>query len=214
MEKNKAGYAQPRYFTALQNKVFRHSLYMPLRHTSSHVIRLPNIPQISFSQSVVAANALEKSFVSAWTEILKEHADVFTGIYAGVWRTAAGKNKKPGKTLKEWNARTRYQWENEEIEKLCERTIFSAIQSEKAEVCAKWAALLLEAASQAGIIREERDEIVLDETNIQAYAEWDDKEIYPDDRVSIIQPAWTQNGRVVEQGYCRLISEKTNGEEP
>ena len=146
---------------------------------------------------------LEKRFVRLWSQVLTENAGVYTGIYAGISRTADGsKSKKPQSALSEWYARTRYKWEDEEIMDICRKTIQPVIDRADAQECAKWAALLLKAMELAGIQPESQREIILDEKTIKAYTEWNGEEIYEGDLVEVFQPAWYQNNVVIEQGYC------------
>ncbi len=157
--------------------------------------------------------ALEKRFLQEWTNILMSDAKVYTGMYTSLARLADGEARKPGKVLREWVTRTIYQWEGSPIAALCGRTLAPAAESGSAQDCAKWARLLLTAARQAGVTKDHKETVLtLDDASIRAYAEWDGKEIYPDDTVKVIIPAWYQNGRVLEQGQCTLIAEEESGE--
>lgn len=151
--------------------------------------------------------ALEKRFVKEWAAVLTTDAKVYTGMYTSMIRVAADKSKKPEKVLREWAARTGYQWENGLVTELCKRTLTPAAESGSAEGCAKWARLLLRAAKQAGITRDRKEAVLtLDDSSIRAYTEWDGQDIYPEDTVKVILPAWYQKGRVLEQGQCTLVT--------
>lgn len=154
----------------------------------------------------VFPKALENRFVKEWTAVLTTDAKVYTGMYTSMFRVAGGKSKKPEKVLREWTARTGYRWEDSPIAALCKRTLASAAESGSAEDCAKWARLLLRAAQQAGITKDHKGmELTLDDCSIRAYTEWDGKDIYPEDVIKVVLPAWYQKGRVLEQGQCALI---------
>lgn len=148
--------------------------------------------------------AIERRFMRTWTALLKKHADVYCGVYAGIWRAANGKGKNADKVLNEWLTRTRYKVADKETIRLCRLTLLPAIDSKQPERLSKWASLLLEAAYEAGIETEKKTELMLDENNAKAYVEWNGADIYPGDQVYVIQPAWYQNGGVIEQGYCKM----------
>ena len=149
--------------------------------------------------------SLEKQFVERWTLALAEKADVFNGLYGALFRIQAGTAKKKGKVLSEWWSRTRYQWEGKELAAFC-RPVFEKLLAEDSDVeYRKYARLLLEAASAAGITRDVPGRAVLDELTTNAYMEWEGKQLYLGDHVEILFPAWYQKGCVVEQGNCRSL---------
>jgi len=145
----------------------------------------------------------EDSFVDEWTSALKENANVFNGLYGGLQRIVDGKAKKPESAIAEWWTRTRYEWENQPLTEISRKCLENA----SSEDLAKWASLLLKAAAGAGITKEQSETIVLDEISSAAYVEWDSKEIFIGDTVKVMNPAWYQNGRVIEQGHCMLLKE-------
>lgn len=145
----------------------------------------------------------EDLFVGEWTSALKENAKVFNGLYGGLQRVVDGKAKKPESVIAEWWTRTRYEWENQPLTEIS-RECFENVSCED---LAKWASLLLNAAAGAGITKEQSKTIVLDEISSAAYVEWDGKEIFIGDTVKVMNPAWYQNGRVIEQGHCMLLKE-------
>lgn len=145
----------------------------------------------------------EEIFVREWTPILAEHARVFNGLFNGLRRVKTGSAKKPEKVLREWCQRTHYKWENEPVDMLCQEHIASLITDGDRENLTKWACLLMDAAVAAGVTMEEGEILILTEENADAYVEWDGNELYPEDEIEIITPAWYQNGKVLEQGQCR-----------
>lgn len=149
----------------------------------------------------------EDRFQTQWADILQTNAGLYNGLYTGLERIKDKIAKKPEKILKEWLARTVYKWEESPIAALCGETLAPAVESADPDACAKWAELLLNAAQSAGITKETAEELELDETTIRAYVEWDGGDLYMGDRVKILHPAWYQNGQVIEQGHCTLLSE-------
>lgn len=155
---------------------------------------------------------LEDQFQAQWTAILLTNAGLYNGLYAGLERISAKTAKKPEKILKEWHSRTVYKWEESPIANLCKETLAPAVESADPAVCTKWAGLLLNAAQAADIAKETAEELELDETTIRAYVEWDGDDLYVGDRVKILHPAWYQNGQVIEQGHCTLLTEEDKEE--
>lgn len=149
----------------------------------------------------------ENRFQTQWADVLQANAGLYNGLYAGLERVRDKAAKKPEKILKEWYARTVYKWEESPIAALCGETLAPAVEGGDPEVCAKWAKLLLNAVQSAGVTKETAEELELDETTIRAYVEWDGGDLYVGDRVKILHPAWYQNGQVIEQGHCTLLSE-------
>lgn len=143
-----------------------------------------------------------------WTLALTEQAKVFNGLYNGLVRIRDGKAKKRERILSEWWARTRYQWEGQELVEIS-RAYLEPLASEGTdEEYKKWAGILLQAVANAGMTQDLPGELVLTETNTNAYVDWEGQELYLGDRVEIITPAWYQEGRVIEQGHCRKLEEE------
>lgn len=145
----------------------------------------------------------EDLFVDEWTSVLKENAKVFNGLYGGLQRVVDGKAKKPESVIAEWWTRTRYEWKNQPLAEISRECLENA----SSEDSSKWASLLLKAAAGAGITKEQSETIVLDKISAAAYVEWNGEEIFVGDTVKIMNPAWYQNGRVIEQGHCMLLKE-------
>lgn len=145
----------------------------------------------------------EGRFLTGWTEVLSEKADVFTGLYAGLERVAAGRARKPANVLREWRTRTRYQWEGQSIQEITDQCLSPLDENNMPDECAKWARLLLQAAEAAGIEKDPAGALVLDERTATAYTEWDGTDLYMEDTVEVLTPAWYLNGKVIEQGQCR-----------
>ena len=150
--------------------------------------------------------SLENVFVREWSVALEENARTFNGLYNGLLRVQRGNAKKPEKILREWCQRTHYKFENQSVDELCRVHIIPLIETEDRDGITKFANLLLDAAAAAGITREETTILVLTESNADAYVEWDGNELYPEDEIEILTPAWYQNGKLLEQGQCKVIT--------
>lgn len=149
---------------------------------------------------------VEDRFIAEWTTVLTEGARVFNGLFSGLQRVVDGVAKKPEKVLREWCQRTHYKWENAQVDILCQQYIVPLIESADREALTNWASLLLDAAAAAGITKEKAATLVLTESNVADYVEWDGNDLYPEDEIEIITPAWHQNGKLLEQGQCRKCS--------
>ena len=148
----------------------------------------------------------KKVFIRLWSEALCSDAKVFNGLYNGLVRVESCEASYPQKTLKEWYDRTRFKWENVEITKLSEKVLNPVIERASPEECAKWASLLLKAAEAAGLRKEEGKSLLLNDHNANAYTEWNGKELFIGDIIEIMFPAWYQNGMLIEQGICTLVT--------
>ena len=147
----------------------------------------------------------EEIFLIQWTQALKHNAVAFNGLYGGLQKIVDGKAKKPESVISEWWTRTRYKWENQPITEISRKYMENADYNK----CVNIAKLLLKAAHDADISKENNKEIILDEVSARAYLEWNGKEIFPSDKVKIITPAWYQYNHVIEQGHCEIL-EKSN----
>ena len=151
-------------------------------------------------------DTVEARFLTAWTEALSDDARLFNGLYSGLYRVARGTAKRPEKVLREWSQRTHYRWENEAVDILCHEHLVPLIEAVDGNALTKWASLLLDAATTAGIMRESAEKLVLTDSNAADYVEWDGNDLYSEDEIEIITPAWYQNGKLLEQGQCRKVS--------
>lgn len=156
-------------------------------------------------ETVDKPETLEKVFLREWTVALAENAHTYNGLFNGLLRVKNGNAKKPEKVLREWSQRTHYKFENQPVDTLCQEHIQSLIEEEDREGLIKWAKLLLDAAAAAGIQKEESSVLILSEANADAYVDWDGNDLYPDDEIEIITPAWYQNGKLLEQGQCKVM---------
>lgn len=156
-------------------------------------------------EAIPKAETEEDRFHAAWADLLAENARVFNGLFSGLQRIQEGSSKKPEKVLREWCQRAHYKWEGTQADLLCQRQIVPLIEAGDREGMAKWAKLLLAAASAAGITKETLKKTVLTEENAAHYVEWDGNDIYPEDEVEIVAPAWYQNGKLLEQGQCKKV---------
>ncbi len=155
------------------------------------------------SSSIFRIFSPKAYFVRVMSEHLSDNASVYNGLYTGIKRVFEGAAKKPEKVIKEWCSRTEFNFENSKADKLCKKHLLPLCEKEGTEQYKKWSSLLLKSVEKAGITYETSSEITLNDQNVNAYIEWDGEELYPEDAVEIINPAWYKNGKVLEQGHCK-----------
>lgn len=153
-------------------------------------------------------NKVEDQFLAAWTQTLSENAEVFRGLYTSLQRIADGKAKKRDRIIHEWHVRTQYNINDEELKQLSTDILLTLSENGTDEEFQKWVALLLKAAEAAGIEQEAVGTLTLDESNTNAYSEWNGEQLYLGDTVEVTVGAWYQNGNIIEQGYCNKLEEE------
>lgn len=143
-----------------------------------------------------------------WTEALSAYADTFCGLYTPVSRVADGTGRRPERTLSEWRDRASYRiGDILDAEKILSE-MSSLIDSADSDGFVNYAQMLLKAAESDGITRDEKGtELTLDETNTNAYSDFDGGDVYLGDTVIVKTPAWYQNGKMIEPGTCTILSE-------
>lgn len=156
--------------------------------------------------------SMESFLFREWTTVLVENARIFNGLYSGLSRVQSDNAKRPEKVLREWCQRTHYKFEGQSVDSLCQENIQPLIEAADRDGLTRWSILLLDAAEAAGITKEETSTLILTESNADAYVEWDGNDLYPEDKIEVITPAWYQNGKLLEQGQCRKISPKNSEE--
>lgn len=143
------------------------------------------------------------SFHRVWKQTLISSPKTYIGLYSGIARVTARTAKKPEKVLKEWCIRTENQFGECKASDICHCQIIPLVEKGDKAKLKKTAARLLKAAKAAGIHTEsEPKEMILSEKNATAYIDLNDNELFEGDRVKVISPAWFQNGKLIEQGYC------------
>lgn len=146
---------------------------------------------------------VEKPIPDPWVAVLTRDARVFNGLFSGLQRVVNGVAKKPEKILREWCQRTHYKWENAPVDILCQGQIMPLVEAADRDGLTQWAKLLLAAAAAAGITKETAKTLVLTEQTVADYVDWEEDDLYPEDAVEIIAPAWYQDGKLLEQGQCK-----------
>lgn len=142
-----------------------------------------------------------------WTDVLIEHADIYRGLFSPLKRAADGSAKKPQRTLMEWHKRTEYNIKDEAALKYSTEKLLPLAESGNTEEIQKAASEILESANLAGITQDGNGELILDETNTNAYTDWEGEQLYLGDKVTVTNGAWYQNGIILEQGFCNKFSE-------
>ena len=144
---------------------------------------------------------MKKKLLSGLTELFAEKPDSFKGLYNGLDRIFSGDTKKNFKALNEFYQRISYIHEYAHLTGMMEKMCPSGQPAPKK--LAKLGKIVRRAIENAGITHSAKDDvIVLDNNTTMHYQAWNGEELYPDNRVKIVVPAWYSGGRLIEQGYC------------
>ncbi len=147
----------------------------------------------------------KKRFYNGWCLVFKENAKIYNGMFNSLKKMSEGKTKNTDKIVKELCSRTEYNVKNIDTKQLCEITQQKlCAQNKKTD---KWMKLLMKAIDYAAIYCESEKRLVLDESNTNDYTEWDMNEICVGDTVEVLNPAWYQDGKLIEQGHCSIVEE-------
>lgn len=148
-------------------------------------------------------------FQKLWHKAFEENANMFTGLYNSILKIAGGNSKKPAKTFHELWQRAHLKWDEAPIDILSKQIFDNLAAKNSNKAYTKTASRLLKAMQKAGFVHDEINQILkLTSSTILAYTEWDGNEIYEDDVVSVMIPAWYHDGKVIEQGVCTQIKDK------
>lgn len=144
-------------------------------------------------------------FVNIWSDVLVTNAKIYMGLYSALQSVSRGTSKKPGSVIKEWCLRTEYQFPNSKVSDICRNKILPLAEKNDKKGCKKTAFRLLIAARNADILCFEKGEMVLSEKNANAYIDLNGNELFVDDKIEVVSPAWYQKEIIIEKGYCNLI---------
>lgn len=140
------------------------------------------------------------------TILFTNNAATFNGLYNGIYRIATEQNKKNFKPLDEFYQRMCYLTEYSDLAKQLSPFFPTSVQSEKQLL--SFCKILLSSMKSACIFHTEKsDTVILTKDNVMHYEDWDGNELYVDDTVKIISPAWYQEGHILEKGYCTKNAE-------
>lgn len=139
-------------------------------------------------------------FSSACKKVLKTDSKTYTGLFTSVWKISDGNTKRAEGVIREWHQRTINCHPSSPMGTLIEKLSAHVPDGEKIIADA-----ILSVAKKVGIERDTQEKLCLDERTISAYTEWNGNELYEKDTVKVLQPAWYQNGTVIEQGHCELL---------
>lgn len=151
----------------------------------------------------------KKKLLSELTQLFLNDAKKFNGLYKGIYQVSTEKNKKKSKALDEFYKRLSYLSGYDELIKML--SAFFPTDKKSFKRLVKLTKLILSAMTDANIYHTKIDDvIVLNNDNAMDYQDWDGDEIYEGDSVKIVLPAWYQEGKLLEQGYCTMEKEAEN----
>lgn len=148
-------------------------------------------------------------FNKLWEQTFRENPNMFSGLYNSILKISEGTYKNPDKAFHELWQRAHLKWEGASID-IISKQVFDKIAAKKSDKAyKKTACRLLNALKKAGFTHDKPNQTIkLTGSNILAYTDWDGDEIYEDDIVSVMMPAWYCDGKVAEQGICTQTKEK------
>ena len=133
-------------------------------------------------------------------KVLKSNAKSYDGLFTGVYKITMGNTKRSETVINEWYNRSKNCFPDSSMATLIEK-----ILSRDPEGRIAIANAIMFATEKVKITKEKDEELVLNEKNMLAYSEWNGNDLYEGSKVKIISPAWYQNGKIIEQGYCEII---------
>lgn len=142
---------------------------------------------------------LKKELIRLFCEDAKE----FSGVYNGIYLICHRQNKNNLKALDKFYKKLKSLSGYDELIRLLDNLLPTEAQSKKN--LERLAKIIMLAVEKAGITHSKTDEIVtLTIENLNHYNEWNSERLYEDDKIKIISPAWFQESKLLEQGYCVL----------
>ena len=142
-----------------------------------------------------------KALVKKLSAMFLDDAEKLKGLYNGIERIAVGNGKKNFKPLFELYQRIQYMPKYSEITEMT-KPVFEAKERDP-RILLAFGRIVFTAVGRAGINHDPSNAIItLDHKSVKNYSDWNGDQIYPDDTVKIISPAWFQNGCLIEEGFC------------
>ena len=143
----------------------------------------------------------KRKITDSLTVLFSTNAQKFNGLYNGIFRIANEQNKKNFKPLDEFYQRLCYLPDFSDLAKQLSPFFPTSSQSEKQLF--SFCKMLLDSMKSACIFHTLQNEtVLLTRENVMHYEDWNGKELYVDDTVKIVSPAWYQEGHIIEKGYC------------
>lgn len=144
-----------------------------------------------------------KKFKASWTKTFLENPESFSGLYGCLWDISKGNSKKMPRVYRELCQRVENS-ENTKTAKISKLCLEPLIDSGNIKAAQKYSALLIEAAKAAGIERDCREELIIDENNITWYSSLDENDFNTGDKVKVRTGAWLKNGKLIESGTANF----------
>ena len=147
---------------------------------------------------------IKRNLASQLTELFKSHASSFNGCYNGINRILGSDQTTNTKALEEFYKRISF---IDGYKKLSEKLTRSYPSSKLTPKKTKELCDIMNAAlSGSGVYHSDQDRIVvLTSDTVLHYESWDGEELYVDSKVKVIFPAWYQDNKLIEKGYCTSV---------
>ena len=146
---------------------------------------------------------VQDRFIQQWKSLLTTNAISFKGLFRRLLCTFEKQGKRPQNSISKWYDRTRFLWPDNEINWLTQKTLVPVIIRDDAEECAFWAGIILQAAKEAGINRDDTNKLIVGKSELNNYFAWNGRRLRIGETVNVLYPAWYQQGQLLEKGYVR-----------
>lgn len=153
------------------------------------------------NKSLLLVTLKRNALISKLSAMFLDDAEKFKGLYNGIERIVLGKGKKNFKPLFELYQRIQYMPKYSDIAEIIE-PVFKSKEHDP-RILSALGKIVFSAVDRAGINHDPaRAVIILDQKSVMCYCAWEGDQVYPGDTVRIISPAWFQNDRLLEEGFC------------
>ena len=147
----------------------------------------------------------KKELINELTSLFIQNAKTFKGLYGGFYLISIEKNKTPLKVLNEFYQRISFIPNSNEVCSLLTPVLFRDKISDKS--LQKLIVIIFLAMDKANIHGSAVNSVLkLTSKNVLHYQDWSGEKLYVDDQIRVYSPAWYQNGVLIEEGVCTIVS--------
>lgn len=147
----------------------------------------------------------QDEFTALWQSIFTQHAEIFCGLFGGMYKLSQGELKRKKSVLTEWCARVNNCLDEAAVVSM-ETTIKPLIAQDLPNETKNAAEKLMNAAKAADITHETEQEITITENNLNDYTNLIGDDFSPDDKIKILAGAWYQGEKLLEKGVAKPTS--------
>lgn len=146
-----------------------------------------------------------KLLVNSLADLFKSDAKEFANLYTAIYKISKKSNENYS-AIKEFYKRIPKEYKDNDAIKIIEIIVLS--KKENKFINRKLAKIIYNATKEADIIHPaEGEQIILTDETVFQYNDVNGEKLYVDDVVIVKAPAWYQNEKLLEIGYCELKKE-------